>query len=90
MEIAETVTWRLIGAALVGFAVSSWLAHRETDWARIRIIVLMEIVWSILGALVILWGILFEGLPPLEWLNVILLASFAAAFSIQFSKLRRE
>ncbi|MGD2039341.1 MAG: hypothetical protein PVH11_00855 [Anaerolineae bacterium] len=86
MVITETVTWRLIGAALVGFAVSSWLAYRETAWARVRIIVIMEIVWSVLGALVILWGILFEGLPSLEWLNVVLLAGFAAAFSIVLSK----
>jgi hypothetical protein len=48
----------------------------------------MEIVWSVLGAMVILWGILFEGLAPLEWLNVILLIGFAMAFSILFSKSR--
>jgi len=50
------------------------------NWQRVRIVVVMDIVWSALGALVILWGLLFEGLPPLEWLNVILLAAFAVAF----------
>ena len=44
----------------------------------------MEIIWSTLGALVILWGIVFEGLPPLEWLNVVILESFAIAFAILF------
>lgn len=29
MAITETVTWRVIGAALIGFAVSSWLAYKE-------------------------------------------------------------
>ena len=42
----------------------------------------MEIVWSVLGALVILSGMLVEGLPPLEWLNLVLLTVFAAAFAI--------
>jgi hypothetical protein len=82
IEIVETVTWRLIGAALLGFAAGSWLAYRETAWQRVRIVVVMEIVWSILGALVLLWGILFEGLPALEWLNAILLGIFALLFTI--------
>jgi Ca2+/Na+ antiporter len=81
------VTWRLIGAALIGFAAGSWLAFRARVWERVRIAVYMDMVWSALGALVILWGILFEGLPPLEWLNVILLAAFAAAFIIFYVRL---
>jgi hypothetical protein len=81
MQIAETVTWRLIGAALLGFALSSWLAYRAGTWSRVRIVVLMEILWSTLGALVIAWGIIFEGLPPLEWVNVALLVAFALAFA---------
>lgn len=82
IEITETVTWRVIGAALIGFAVSSWLAYKEDAWNRVRILVIMEIVWSTLGALVIIWGILVEGLPPLEWLNVVILAGFAIAFAV--------
>lgn len=81
MEITITVTWRVMGAALIGFAVSSWLAYREESWKRVQIVVIMEIVWSILGALVIAWGIMVEGIPPLEWLNVSLLACFAALFT---------
>jgi hypothetical protein len=88
MQIAETVTWRLIGAALLSFALSSWLAYRASTWERVRIVVAMEIVWSLLGALVILWGILFEGLPPLEWLNVVLLGIFGLLFAILFFKMR--
>ncbi|MFN2291233.1 MAG: hypothetical protein ACK2UC_08600 [Anaerolineae bacterium] len=88
MEIAETVTWRLIGAALIGFAVGSWLAFREPVWERVRIVVFVDLVWSALGALVILWGLLFEGLPPLEWLNAILLAAFAVAFTVFYLRSR--
>ena len=81
LQIAETVTWRLIGAALIGFALGSWLAYRETDWDRVQIVVIMQIAWSVLGALVIAWGIVLESLPPLEWLNATLLVVFALAFA---------
>ena len=84
IEITATVTWRVIGAALVALAVSSWLSHREELWARVRIIVLMEIVWSFLCALVIIWAILAEGTPPLEWLNVALLVTFGVLFTYYF------
>lgn len=88
MVITITVTWRVIGAAVLGFAVSSWLAYREEVWGRVRIIVVAEIVWSVLGALVIVWAILVEGAPPLEWLNVAILAGFAAVFTFFFFKMR--
>lgn len=81
IAISETVTWRLIGAALVAFAVSSWMAYRARGWIAVRIVVAMEIVWCVLGAAVIVWGITAEGLPPLEWLNVGLLIAFGIAFS---------
>lgn len=81
IAIAETVTWRLIGAALVALATSSWMAARATRWPSVRIVVLMEVVWSVLGAAVIAWGIVAEGLPPLEWINAVLLAGFALVFA---------
>jgi hypothetical protein len=87
MQIAETVTWRLLGVALISFAATSWMAYRESIWERVRIIVIMEIIWSVLGAIVIFWGILEEGLPPLEWINVILLSAFAISFIYFFARI---
>jgi hypothetical protein len=88
IEITETVTWRLIGAALLAFAVSSLLATREVVWERVRILVIMEILWSFLAALVIVWGTLVEGLPPLEWVNVVLLSLFGGIFSVFYLKMK--
>ena len=90
MAITETVTWRALGAALIGFAVSSGLAYRQARWAAVRIVVIMEIVWSVLGALVLVWGIMAEGLPPLEWLNAGLLALFGLAFAVFLARHERE
>jgi len=88
MEISETVTWRLIGAALVAFSISSFLAYREVIWEKVRILIIMESVWSFFGGLVIIWGILYEGLAMLEWLNVIVLAYFAFVFTYFLVKMR--
>jgi hypothetical protein len=80
--VQEPAAYRLIGAAILGFAASSWLAHRETAWERVKIVVLMEMVWTILGTLVMLWGLIFAGLPAVGWLNAVILAAFAVAFSV--------
>lgn len=88
-EINETVTWRLIGAALVALAIGSWIGYRESNWGSVRVVVIVEIIWSYLGALVIFWGLAFENLPPLEWIPALLLAGFAAAFTTQFMRLRK-
>ena len=88
LEIVKTAIYRLVGTALLGFAASSWLAYKETVWERVRIVAQMEIIGSALGALVILWGLAFEGLPPLEWMNVVILAGFAIAFAFFYSRAR--
>ncbi|MFZ0390896.1 MAG: hypothetical protein WAN36_10600 [Calditrichia bacterium] len=90
MEITETVTWRLIGAALLAFSVSSWMAFKEDNLNRVRIIILMEMVWSFLGAGIILWGISAEGLPEMEWVNVILLLLFGILFTLYYVRSRKS
>lgn len=88
IDIALTVTWRVIGAAVVGFGVGSWLAAREDDYGRVRIVVQMQVVWSVLGAAAIGWGIMAESVPPLEWVNAAVLAGFAVAFGAWHLRLR--
>jgi hypothetical protein len=86
--IKEPSTFRLLGAALIAFAASSWFAYRETVWERVKIVVQMEIVWTILGVLATLWGLMFEGLPTTDWMNVLILGAFAVAFIFFYSRRR--
>ena len=72
--------YRLIGAAVLGITASSWFAYRAAGWERVKIVVQMEIVWTVLGTLVMLWGLIFAGLPAIGWLNTIILGGFAIAF----------
>jgi hypothetical protein len=80
--IEEATPYRLIGAAILGFGTSSWFAYKETAWERVKIVVQMEIVWTILATLVMLWGLIFAGLPAMGWVNAIIMACFAVAFTV--------
>lgn len=86
VPVQEPEMYRLVGAAILGFSASSWWAYRETSWWRVKIVVQMEIVWTVLATLVILWGLIFVGLPAIEWMNAIIMAAFAAAFSYFYSR----
>jgi len=78
--LRETFPYRLLGAALLGFGVSSWLAFKNQLWESVKIVVVMEIVWCGLGTLVMLWGMFTQGLPAIGWLNTVLMAFFTVTF----------
>jgi hypothetical protein len=80
LNVQEPEIYRLLGGAMLGFAVSSWLSYKATNWDSVRIVVVMEIVWTILGTLVMLYALLIAGFPALGWINAIIFAAFAIAF----------
>jgi len=80
LAVQEPDIYRLLGAAMVGFAASSWFAYQATSWESVRIVVVMELVWTTLGTLVMLYALLLAGFPALGWINAIILAAFAIAF----------
>jgi len=80
LNVQEPDIYRLLGAAMLGFAASSWFAYQATNWESVRIVVIMELIWTILGTLVMLYALLIAGFPALGWLNAVILAAFAIAF----------
>jgi hypothetical protein len=78
--------YRLLGAAIIGFATSSWLAYRENTREAVIVVVRMELVWTGLGTLVMLYGVLFAGSPAFAWVNIVILAAFAVLFSIFYPR----
>jgi len=84
----EPSTFRLVGAAMLAFAASSWLAYRQPVWEKVKIVVQIEIVWTVLGVLATLYGLIFEGLPAADGMNVVILGAFAVAFIFFYSRRR--
>ena len=88
-EVKDPGAFRLIGAAMLGFSSTSILCFRNPVWEKVKITVVMEIVWTALGTLATVWALLFEGFPPIAWLNVVLLGLFVIFFLIFYSRENR-
>jgi hypothetical protein len=73
--------YRLIGAAIIGYAASSLFALLQNVYERVRIIVETEIVWTVLAALVLVWGALAGNLPWLAWVFAAIMLAFTVAFT---------
>ncbi len=78
----ETEVYRLIGAAVLGYSFSSWLAYKVENWQNIKIIVQMEIMWTVLATLVFLYGLIFADLPIFAWVYAAIFAGFAILFTV--------
>jgi hypothetical protein len=83
--VLDPPTYRLLGAAILGYATSSILAYRETAWDKVIIVVRMEIIWAGLATLVLLWGVIFADQPAIGWLFAAIFAAFTAAFSVFYN-----
>jgi hypothetical protein len=82
--VLDPTLYRVLGAAILAFTASSWLAYMETAWERVRIVVLAEMVWCILGALVALGAVVIGARPIGELGNAITLGGFGVAFSFYY------
>ena len=80
VTVPEELPYRIAGAAVLAFTASSWYCYQNPEWERVKIVVLAEIVWTVLNVLVNLYGLIFAAAPAANWVNVIIMAGFAAAF----------
>ena len=86
VSLKDEFPYRIVGAAVLAFTASSWYCYKAAEWERVKIVVLAEIVWTVLVALVGLYGLIFAGAPAAFWINVIIMAGFAAAFTYYYTK----
>lgn len=79
-QVQDPVPWRILGAAILGFTATSWFALHEAEWERVKLVVEGELVWTALGALAMVFGIVTSAYPVAFWIPPVLLAGFAIAF----------
>ena len=82
----ETTAFRELGVSLLALSYAGWLGSKETAADTVRIAAKMVIVWMVLGALAMLWGLIFTELPAIYWLYAVLYAGFAVAFSVFYPR----
>jgi len=78
----DPVISRMLGAALLALAVSSWLSYQATTWERVEIKVQLEIVFTVLGVVGLLRHLLFLPTPAFAWVNLVVLAAFAVVWIV--------
>lgn len=78
---SDPIASRAFGAALAGFAVSSLLAWRETEWIRVKIVVQVELVWISVGIVVMIISIILDNPSGIIYLYLAIFIVFLGTFS---------
>jgi len=78
--------FRALSVALLGLAISSFLAFRETSWDNVKIVAQMECITNVIWVIVILLGLFFWDLPGIAWMYFIVMSGFAIAFNVFYFK----
>jgi len=83
---------RVLGGAMLAFAIGAGLAYIERTWNRVKIAVLMQVVWMILYTITLAWGVLTGGLHAKAWSSTIIgavLAILLTSLYIREERLKR-
>jgi membrane associated rhomboid family serine protease len=75
---------RVLGAAVLAFALGAGLAYLERNWDKVRIVVLVQAVWMILYTLTLVWGLLIAAITSMAWPAAIIGAIFAILLAILY------
>jgi hypothetical protein len=76
----DPIVSRLLGAAILALAWSSFRGWRADDRARVALLLEMEAVYTVLGCVGLLRHLLFGSFPFVPWLVFAILAIFAVAW----------
>jgi len=77
---------RVLGAAVLAFALGAFLAYREKAWEKARLVVLMQFIWMLLYTVTMAWGLLAGTIIPAAWPPTIIGAIFAALLGIFYKR----
>ncbi len=78
--------FRMFGTAILGLAIASFLAYRETSWEKVKIVAQMERILTTLFPIVILLGLFFWDLPSIAWMYFVVMSGFGIAFNVFYPK----
>ncbi len=71
---------RLVGAAALAFGLGAALAWLDSVWDHVRIVIEMQIAWTVLYTLALLWDIVIGGSDPALLPPAVIVGIFAVLF----------
>jgi hypothetical protein len=78
----DPILSRLLGAAFLALAWSSFRGWRASEWAQVAILVELEAAFTVLGCVGLLRHLLFSRYPLMVWLVFAVLLVFAIAWLV--------
>jgi uncharacterized membrane protein len=84
MQAKDPAIERILGAAVLSFAIGAGFAYLERDWARVKNLVLVQVIWMFLYTITMAWGILVGGITADAWVPTIVGAVFAVLLTILY------
>lgn len=79
-SIIDKGSFRLIGAASLALGSGSFFGYRSKDWEKVKLIVLIELVWLVFANGAMLYWLIFESGPIAGWLIEVMFICFLVAF----------
>jgi uncharacterized membrane protein len=77
---------RVLGAAFMAFGLGAGLAYLEKAWEKVRLVVLVQIIWMVVYTLTMAWGILVGGIPTIAWGPTAIGAVFAILLAVLYNR----
>ncbi len=90
--VDATIT-RLLGAAILALAFSSFLGWRASTWSQVTLLVQTELVFCLLGALTFILGIIISSnrpMPIIGYVFIVILLVFSAAWAWSYRQATRK
>jgi hypothetical protein len=78
--------FRLFGTAILGYAISSFLAYREISYEKVKITAQMNCVITALFPIILVLALFFWDLPSIGWMYVVVMLGFGIAFNYFYFK----
>ena len=78
--------YRLWGLTILGYAITSFLALRETTWVAVKIVAQMERIITTLFPVALLLVLLLWDFPAIGWMPLVVMSGFAIAFNVFYPR----
>ena len=80
---------RILGALFLMLSLKDLLGFLAKQWSEVRIVVIMEVFWTLLSTIVFLRAVLLGLVPATFWSLVVLQAVFFIAWGYFYIKYRK-
>ena len=81
---------RYIGIIFLSLAFIEFLAFRETDWEKVELFVIFDMLFCILGAFVQMVGVFVDGTGFAGWFNFTIQIIFFVAFLYFYTQQQKQ